>query len=200
MDNKRYSPACERNQLPILNVLNQHFPSQCRVLEVASGTGQHAEFFTSQMPEWIWQASDTDPDAISSTQVYREEANRKNFKEPLILSTQDETWDLGQFDAALCCNMIHISPWESCLGLFRHLAMHLKTGAKLALYGPFFQDGVETAQSNLDFDRSLRDRDPSWGIRGLADVQKVAQDHKFKLVKAHKMPANNLTVVFLKDA
>lgn len=196
---KKYSYACERNQDVILKILVSYFPKNCCVLEIASGTGQHADYFTSKQSGWVWQATDVDSETIESILAYKKEAKRDNFLTPRKLSTVDKAWDLGQFDAALCCNMIHISPWESCLGLFLHLGKHLKQGSYFVLYGPFIQSGVTTALSNISFDKSLRQRDPTWGIRNLDDVKEVAKKHSFKLFKVNEMAANNLTVVFEKS-
>ncbi len=195
---KQHSPACERNQVPILNVLRNHLNSKARILEIASGTGQHAAFFTSQMRGWIWQASDVEDDALNSIQAYREDGANENFLEPLRISTCDEAWNIGKFDAALCCNMIHISPWESCQGLFKHLSQHLVKDGTVFLYGPFIQDGLDTAPSNLAFDASLRSRDPKWGIRNLTAVAQEAKSHNFIQQQIYEMPANNLCVIFRK--
>ena len=193
---KRYSPACERNKLPILHILKRYFPEQCRILEIASGTGQHADFFSSQQSAWVWQPSDIEPESLDSIESYRVEAKRGNFLTPLRLSTIDESWNVGKFQGAICCNMIHIAPWESCLGLFYHLSRHLEPSSKLAVYGPFIRDEIPTSTSNLSFDQSLRSRDPSWGIRNLKEVNTVAEANGFQQTQVHEMPAHNLTVIF----
>lgn len=199
MSSKRYSPACERNKEPLLNVLKKHIPPHAKILEIASGTGQHAEFFTSKMTEWIWQPSDIDETYLNSIEGYRADGNRNNFLGPLKLSTLDDTWDIGQFDAALCCNMIHISPWESCAGLFRHLSKHIFLGGFVAIYGPFIQHEIETASSNVAFDQHLRSTNPAWGIRNIAEVTKLANKAGFSRIGIYDMPANNLTVIYRKD-
>jgi hypothetical protein len=198
-NNRKYSYACERNQDLILKILEIYFPKDCCVLEIASGTGQHAYYFTSKQRGWRWQATDVDSESIESISAYQKESKRGNFLAPRKLSTVDKTWDLGRFEAALCCNMIHISPWESCLGLFLQLSKHLKQGSYFALYGPFIQKGLQTALSNINFDSSLKQTNPLWGIRNLEEVTKAATRHSFKLFKVHEMAANNLLVVFEKS-
>lgn len=193
---KRSSPACERNKKFILEVLQQHLPKEAKLLEIASGTGQHANYFTEQEPGWRIQTTDIDPLALACIQSYQKESKRDNFLPPLKLSVTEESWPLETFDAALCCNMIHIAPWEACEGLFKGMSQHLKPHACLILYGPFLQKGVETAKSNLRFDESLRQRDSHWGLRSLEKVREVAESFGFQLKQVYQMPANNLSVVF----
>ena len=193
---KLYSPACDRNKEALLSVLSSYLGDQARILEIASGSGQHADFFTLQRPGWVWQSSDTSVEALKSIEVYQKEAKRKNFLAPVNLSTQEEGWKISRFDASLCCNMIHISPWESCLGLFRLLRSHLKNEGKFFLYGPFIQEGVKTSPSNIAFDEFLRNKNSLWGIRHISEVTRVAEASGFHLKKIHEMPANNLTLVF----
>jgi len=198
LNKKKYSYACERNKDPILKILLNYFPKNCHVLEIASGTGQHADYFTSKQNGWIWQATDLDTEAIESILAYQQQSKRSNFLIPQRLSTSDKNWDFNQFDAAFCCNMIHISPWKSCLELFRHLKDHLKKGSYFVLYGPFIQREITTAPSNINFDESLKQRNPNWGIRSLEKVTELAKEYTFNLLQVNKMPANNLTVIFKK--
>jgi cyclopropane fatty-acyl-phospholipid synthase-like methyltransferase len=195
---KRFSPACERNKKFILEVLQQHLPKKAKLLEIASGTGQHANYFAEQESGWVIQTTDTDPLALSSIQSYQKESKRENFLAPLKLSVTEEPWSLETFDAALCCNMSHIAPWEACEGLFKGMSQYLKSDACLILYGPFLQKGVETTESNLRFDESLRQRDSRSGLRSLEKVQELADSFGFGLKQVHQMPANNLSVVFYK--
>ena len=193
---KRFSPACERNKKAILEVLQQHLPQKAHVLEIASGTGQHAAYFTEKKPRWRIQTTDINPLALASIKAYQTEAERDNFPPPLELSVTDESWPVETFDAALCCNMIHIAPWEACVGLFKGMNKYLKPGACLILYGPFLQEGIETAESNLKFDQSLKQRDPRWGLRSLEKVEELAERYGFRLKQIHQMPAHNLLIVF----
>ena len=195
---KKHSPACDRNQLSIIKVLAQHFPSKCEVLELASGTGQHADFFTSEQPGWKWQPSDVDPESLLSIEAYRQDSKNRNFLAPISLSTQASVWTLGTFDAALCCNMIHISPWEACIGMFYHLKQHLNSDGTFVLYGPFLRKEIPTTASNLNFDHSLKERNPSWGLRDMDNVEEVASSNNFEVSQTYEMPANNLAVVFQK--
>ena len=196
---KLKSPACTKNQAFILEVLKEHIAPKAKILEVASGSGEHAAYFTTHMHGWCWQPSDINGDAIQSIQSYRDESNQNNFLEPLKLSTRDKEWSIGQFDAAFCCNMIHISPWESSVGLFNHMARHLLPGGAFIIYGPFFQNNIETAPSNLKFDNQLRTMNSAFGIRNLADITNLAHHYGFSQIAIHKMPANNLTVIFRKN-
>ncbi|MBC61299.1 MAG: SAM-dependent methyltransferase [Zetaproteobacteria bacterium] len=196
---KQYSLACERNKLAILNILKIHFGENCKILEIAGGTGQHADFFTSQMPGWFWQSSETDQGSLFSIESFYQEAQRKNFLTPIKLSTLDKKWNIGLFEGAFCCNMFHISSWQSCVGLFCHLGKHLLEKSKLLIYGPFIQDNIPTAESNLAFHESLRRKNPLWGIRNLKDVLAVAVKYGFHKDHIHNMPANNLILVLEKN-
>jgi hypothetical protein len=182
-----------------LDVLKNHILPQAKILEVASGTGQHADYFTSQMPEWIWQPSDINNDYIASINCYRSESKRENFLEPIKLSTVCSAWDVGHFDAALCCNMIHIAPWESCVGLFKHLSKHILPKGIAAIYGPFFQKNVPTAPSNSIFNDHLLAINSAWGLRDLSSVEDLANENGFMQKKIYDMPANNLCVIFEKN-
>ena len=196
LEHKKYSPACDRNKDPILNVLRKNFPKNCKILEIASGTGQHADFFTSQESEWFWQSSDMNQDCLKSIEAYRLGARRKNFLSSLNLSTSDKSWNIGKFEGALCCNMIHISDWSSSVGLFEKLKNHLFPKSKLLLYGPFIQEGVETSVSNINFNITLKKTNPDWGIRRLKDINLLAKKTGFQQTNIFEMPANNIIVVF----
>ncbi len=195
---KMHSPSASRNVQPILEVLEQVLPSSGTVLEIASGTGQHAAHFCSALPSLDWQASDRDPDSLPSIEAWRNESGLPNYLSPIVLDVISPTWPIAAADAVFCANMIHISPWESTLGLLAGAARILAKGAPLVLYGPYLEQEQPTAQGNLNFDASLRNRNPSWGIRNLADVKEVAADAGFRWEKRFAMPANNLCVVFKK--
>ena len=191
------APAALRNRAAILDVLSPHLPGGALVLELASGTGEHALFFAQARPDVTFQPTDYDPSARASIDAYAEEAGLPNLRPALFLdATQPDTWPLDRADAVLCVNMIHISPWEATIGLIAGAARILSAGGKLMLYGPYFRDGVETAPSNLAFDDSLRARNPAWGIRQLETVAALAAEAGFSAPEVTEMPANNLTVIF----
>lgn len=193
---KRFAPATERNSTPILEVLRDVLPPSGVVLEVASGTGQHAVFFAPLFPRVSWQPTDLDPESLASIEAWRKDAGTRNLLAPLHLDVTRGDWPLDHADAVVCCNMIHISPWTATEGLFAGAAKILPAGAPLFLYGPFLQAGIETAPSNLAFDASLKERNPAWGIRGLEEVARAAEARGFRYLKKVAMPANNLSVVF----
>lgn len=191
------APAALRNRAVILDVLSPHLPPGGLMLELASGTGEHALFFAQARPDVTFQPTDYDPSARASIDAYAEEAGLPNLRPALFLdATQPDTWPIDRADAVLCVNMIHISPWEATVGLIAGAARILPAGGKLMLYGPYFREGVETAPSNLAFDDSLRARNPAWGIRRLEDVAALAAEAGFSAPKVTEMPANNLTLVF----
>lgn len=193
------SPSTARNRDPILAVLAPRLASGARVLEIASGAGEHAAFLLAALPGVVWQPSDPDPGARASIAAWRALAGLPNLQEPLeIDAAKPETWPVGRFDAVVCINMIHISPWNAAEGLMTVAADVLPPGGKLFLYGPYLEAGVPTAPGNLVFDQSLRSRNPAWGIRDLADVTALADRHGLALAERIEMPANNLTVVFEK--
>lgn len=194
---KRHAPAAERNRAPLLAVLRTVLPERGTVLEVASGTGQHAAFFADALPGLIWQPTDLSPDALDSIASWVLDTGAGNLRRPLALdATTPERWPVDRVDAVVNINMIHIAPWAACQGLLAGAARVLPSGAPLCLYGPYFIEGRETAPSNLAFDQSLRARDPSWGVRWLHDVAAEAEPHGLTLESVTDMPANNVTVVF----
>lgn len=194
-DARRHAPATERNREPIAGILRTLLPEQGTVLEIASGTGEHAIHFARAFPQLDWQPSDPDPAAIASIRAWAETARLPNLRPPLTLDASADRWPVEQADAILCINMIHISPWEATVGLMTNAAKLLPPGAPLILYGPYLQQGVETAPSNLAFDESLRQRDSRWGLRQLEDVVTLAESVGLRLEAVHAMPANNLIVV-----
>lgn len=197
---KQDAPAASRNAAPILEVLRRVLPQRGLVLEIACGTGQHSVAFARALPALQWQPSDRDLAALASTRVWRDEAQLGNLLEPVELDVCQETWPIESADAIVCINMIHISPWQSCLGLLSGAERLLGPGGVLVLYGPFFVSGVETAPSNIGFDQSLRQRDPSWGLRRLEDVETEAAARGLVLEETVAMPANNLCVIFERSA
>ena len=191
---RRHAPATARNRQPILEVLRPHLPARGLVLEVASGSGEHTAYFAEALPGLTFQPSDPDETARASIDDWCE--GLANVRPALALDAAAETWPIDAADAMACINMIHISPWESTVGLMRGAGRLLPTGGTLFLYGPYVRDGVETAPSNLAFDRELRARNPSWGIRTLEEVSALARSSGFAAPLVTTMPANNLSLVF----
>lgn len=198
-DRQLFAPAAERNREPILAVLQEVFPAEGLILEVASGTGQHCVHFARHMAGQTWQPSDPDPSHRVSVRGWVEAEGLSNVREPLELDTTWDDWGIDAADALLCCNMIHIAPWEACLGLWRGAERLLPAGAPLVLYGPYMVDGQHTAPSNERFDASLKLRNPAWGVRDLNDVKAQAEKRGFLLAERVPMPANNFTLIFVKQ-
>jgi SAM-dependent methyltransferase len=177
-------------------VLREVLPKRGTVLEVASGTGQHAAYFASLFPDLLWQPSDPDPDALGSIRAWRVEAGLANLLEPVKLDAEADGWPVERADAILCINMVHISPWAATQGLLRGAGRALAAGAPLILYGPYRRAGVPTAPSNEAFDASLRARNPRWGLRELETVAAEAEANGLGYERLFEMPANNVTAVF----
>lgn len=196
---KRHAPATLRNREAIVAVLREELPDSGTVLEIASGSGEHAVFFAERLSGIRWQPSDVDTEALVSIRAYAAEYSGTNLLEPVTLDAQAPgAWTLPEPIAAIVCiNMIHISPWTATEGLFAGAAQTL--GGKnlpLVLYGPFFEQGKQPAPSNIDFDESLRSRNAQWGIRDIGEVDALAARHGFTRSARHEMPANNLTLVY----
>lgn len=203
MDARQYAPATQRNKEPILEVLSQNLGSPASILEIASGTGEHAIFFAASNRGWHWLPSDINPQARESIIAWKNSApDATNLALPLAIDVTKSNWieAVGdrKFDGLININMIHISPWEACLGLFDGAKEILSPGGILYLYGPFKRENQHTSTSNEQFDRSLRDRNPSWGVRDLETVVETAAQANFQLKEVIKMPANNLSVIFIK--
>jgi hypothetical protein len=197
-DTRRHAPATQRNREPILAVLTRLLPPRGLVLEVASGSGEHAVAFASRLPALRFQPSDADPDAVASIEGWRAEASLPNLLPAIVLDVHAQPWTLPDEaapDAVLCINMIHIAPWSACLALLEGASRQLASGAPLVLYGPYREGGRHTAPSNEAFDASLRERDPAWGVRDLETVTAEAGARGFALEEVVTMPANNRTVV-----
>jgi len=193
---KRHAPATGRNREPIAAVLSEELPESGLVLEVASGTGEHAVHFARTFPWLDWQPSDPDPNALESIAAWGAEAGLANLLPPVILDAAAADWPIDCADAVLCINMAHISPLVATEGLVRGAARLLALGAALVLYGPWLEDEVETAPSNLAFDRDLRDRDPEWGLRPVEWLDELAARAGLSRTRRMAMPANNLTLVY----
>jgi hypothetical protein len=192
---RRSAPAALRNREPIAEVLREWLPSQGLVLEIASGTGEHAVYFAEHFPTLEWQPSDINPDALGSIRAWREASALPNIREPLVIDAASPTWPIERADAILSINMVHISPWASALGLLDGAALLLSSGAPLILYGPWITNGIPTAPSNLEFDADLKRRDPEWGLRRVEEFAAEAQERGFELEATRAMPANNMMLL-----
>jgi SAM-dependent methyltransferase len=192
-DARRFAPATQRNREPIAEVLTRVLPAAGLVLEVASGTGEHAAFFAARLPHLIFQPSDLDAENLASIAAWRDHVALANLRMPVALDAAAARWPVEHADVVLCINMIHIAPWAACRGLLAGAARVLPPGGPLVLYGPFRRGGYHTSASNEAFDASLRARDRSWGVRDADEV--VAAAAGFDLGELVDMPSNNLTVV-----
>ena len=198
---KRSAPATERNREAILSILQNYLPNQGTVLEIASGTGQHAVFFAQQLTSRFWLPTDLDPTNIASIAAWRVEAGAANLLLPRQLDVRDSSWlidcDLpAPISAIVNINMLHISPWSCCEALFAGAAEVLNQSGVVILYGPFKRDGLHTAPSNAAFDEQLRSQDSAWGVRDLKAVVDIAVEQGFACQNVIEMPVNNLSVVF----
>jgi SAM-dependent methyltransferase len=190
------APSPERNKAPILEVLRRVLPLRGLVLEVASGTGQHAAHFAAALPGLRWQPSDPDPAMHASIAAWTAATGVANVLPPLALDVRSSPWPVERADAVVCINMIHIAPWAAAMHLIAGAARILGPAAPLVLYGPYRRGGRHTAPSNEAFDADLRRRNPEWGVRELEAVAELGARSGFAMQEAVEMPANNLTVVF----
>ena len=195
-DPRQHRPHVARNRDPILAVLKRVLPARGVVLEIASGSGEHAAYFADQLPALVWQPTDPDAEALASIAAHRAAGAVANLLAPLRLDVTAPAWPVERADALMCCNMIHIAPWAACEGLIAGAQRVLPVGGVLYLYGPYKIDGRHTAPSNEAFDSDLRRRNPAWGIRDLGDVAALAQRHDLALAETVPMPANNFSVIF----
>jgi hypothetical protein len=197
-DNALTAPAVARNRDPILAVLRDVLPAGF-VLEIASGSGEHAVHFAAALPHLVWQPSDPDAQARLSIAGHAARTNLPNLLPPLDLDAAAADWPVTRADAVVSINMIHIAPWASTEGLMAGAARLLAAGRPLYLYGPYREHGQHTAPSNADFDASLRSRNPAWGVRDLDEVAALAARHGLTLERTVAMPANNLSVIFRRN-
>ena len=217
---RRSAPAAMRNREPIADVLVEWLPSSGVVLEIASGTGEHSVYFAGRFPSLDWQPSDVHGDALSSIVAWSSVAGLPNLRSPLLLDAasdwaqnradetesvtvpsdrfreQTSTGEARVYDAVLCINMVHISPWCAALGLLNGSSKVLRRGGALILYGPWLKADVPTAPSNLEFDSQLKERDSQWGLRCVEDFEAEAEKRDFVLEQVRAMPANNLMLLF----
>jgi Protein of unknown function (DUF938) len=198
------APATGRNRGPILEILTRWLGANAasskrrslHVLEIASGTGQHAICFAQALPHLRWQPSDLDADSLASIEAWRAESGLPNVAAPIRLDVREGEWPDGPFDVMFNANMIHIAPWPVAEGLFAGAGRILVDGGLLFLYGPFRVGGLHTAPSNEAFDADLRRRNPAWGVRDLERVVELAASAGLLLVETNEMPANNKLLVF----
>lgn len=195
---KAFAPAAERNQQPILDVLRRALPSKGLVLEIASGTGQHASFFSKHLTAIRWQPSDASREALESIEARVREARRENLLPPVELDVRVTPWSLSGADAIVCINMIHITPWEATKALFRGAEQLLDEGQRLITYGPYRLHGEHTAPSNAAFDQNLRSQNVEWGVRDVDELQQLGNETGFDLEERAAMPANNMTLIWTK--
>jgi len=195
-DPRRFAPAVARNKDPITKVLAQYLPSSGVILEIASGSGEHALHFAAAFPTLTFQPSDPDASSRASIAAWQEEARLPNLLPPCTLDVMAEPWPVAQADAVLCINMIHIAPWNATQALLRGAARLLSAQGLIFLYGPFKQGGRHTAPSNAEFDANLRAQDARWGVRDLEAVAALASAVGFASPIIEPMPANNLSLIF----
>jgi len=192
----RTASAAARNRDPILRVLRDCLSPSALVLEIASGTGEHAVWFSRALPAVTWQPTDLDQDALDSIAAWRDLGDLPNILPPLRLDATAEIWPVTEANAVVAINMTHIAPWTATQGLIAGAARVLAPGGVLFLYGPFREGGAHTSPGNSAFDKDLRARNPAWGVRDLEDVTEHAARHGFRPPERIAMPANNLSVVF----
>ena len=195
---RRSAPAALRNREPIAQVLADWLPERGLVLEIASGSGEHAVFFAERFPQLEWQPSDVHPHALESIEAWRKAAKLPNVRAPLVIDAALPEWPVQRAEAVLSINMVHISAWTSALGLIEGAARVLPAGAPLILYGPWLQEDVAVAESNLAFDADLKRRDPAWGLRKVEDFAAAAVARGLDLTQTRAMPANNLMLQLLR--
>lgn len=193
---KPFAESSEENKEPILAILRDELANMQRVLEVGSGTGQHAVFFAEQLPHLNWICSDLEENH-AGIRMWLEEAALENVEGPLLLDAR-ETWPEIEADAVFSANAVHIMSWEAVQGMVRNVGELLTSGGKMYLYGPFMYDGQHTAESNARFDTWLKDRDPQSGVRDVTELSQLLDEQQMSLANDYEMPANNRIVVWQK--
>lgn len=197
-----HSPAADRNKQPILDVLRTVLADGGSALEICSGTGQHVAWFAAAMPQWEWQPTEADADLLHAIGERIAQDRLTNVRPPVRLDVTSPRWPsdgaefAGRYDAIFCANMLHIAPWSCCAGLMQGAERYLAPNGVLVTYGPYLENNVVAAPSNLAFDASLKARDPAWGLRRLQEVEAEAERAGLAMRERHAMPANNLLLVF----
>jgi SAM-dependent methyltransferase len=200
-DARQFSPSAARNCGPIREVLIRVLPKKGIVLEVGSGTGEHAICFAKALPRLVWLPSDPDATSLASIEAWIAAEGPVNARAPVAIDVREEVWgveDAAPFDVIISLNMVHIAPWEAALGLLAGAGRLLRPDGVLFFYGPFMLGGTHTATSNAAFDADLKRRDPRWGVRDVDDLVGEAAPHGLELSEKVEMPANNLSLVFVK--
>jgi len=195
-DARRQHPAAERNKGPLLEVLRAAFPASGLVLEIASGTGQHAAFFTGAFTGLSWQPTDHDPDTLPSIEAWRQSSHPDRIRPPITLDVESTDWPVAHADAMLCVNMLQVSPWTAALGLLSGAARTLSAGAPLVIYSPLSRGGVHTSEGNAAFDARLKARNPLLGVRDADALIEAATQVGLNHARTVDMPANNTVLIF----
>jgi SAM-dependent methyltransferase len=190
------SPSFLRNRDPIRSVLARVLPDHGTVLEIASGSGEHAVFFAASFPGLTWQPTDHDAAALRSIAAHRAAARLRNLNPPIQVDASAPSWPVAHADVVVAINMVHIAPWSATEGLIAGAGRVLGRGGILYLYGPYTENGTHTAPSNAAFDESLRSRNPEWGVRDVADLVDLARATGLSFAERVSMPANNLSLIF----
>jgi SAM-dependent methyltransferase len=207
-DGRLDAAAFHRNHVPIWAVLEKFLAGQSGdVVEVGSGTGQHVVHFATHTPGITWWPSDLNENHLKSIEAWRAHAGLPNIRRPLRIDLTDPAWCPQMHDgsgpagllAVFCANVVHIAPWRVAEGLFAGAARYLRSDGRLFLYGPFKRDGRHTALSNAVFDTSLREQNPEWGVRDIADLEKLAEAVGLALIETTEMPANNMILAFARS-
>jgi len=198
-DPRLYHAHVPRNREAILAVLKRLLPARALVLEIASGSGEHAAYFAKNLPSVSWLPTDIEAKALASIAAFRAEAKLPNLLAPVRLDVTSESWPVKRLNAVVCNNMIHISPWAASEGLMAGAGRTLRAGGILYLYGPYKIDGRHTARSNQEFDAYLRAQNAEWGIRDLGEMRELAARHGLTQAETVTMPANNLSIIFRRE-
>ena len=199
---QRHAPATARNRDVILTLLQRHLPEAGTVLEIASGSGEHAVYFAPTLAPRLWQPSDINPDNVASINAWRADYPSDNLLAAITLDVSENPWTIEQYPMAtavtaiVSINMIHIAPWACCEGLLAGSERLLASGGLVYLYGPFIRDGVPTSASNAAFHQQLTQQNPAWGLRHLDSVIALAENHRLDCIEVVDMHANNLSVIF----
>ncbi|MGK7932420.1 MAG: DUF938 domain-containing protein [Microcystaceae cyanobacterium] len=201
---RNYAPATQRNRQPILEVLQSTLPATGNILEIASGTGEHAVFFAPFFSSRQWFPSDVNPISCQSIEAWRQHSSVENVQSSCIINVLNHQWwqeiNIPNLTTIININMIHISPWQATVGLMEGASYLLPQDGILYLYGPYQQEGKHTAPSNESFDQSLQAQNPEWGVRHLEEVIELADKNQLLWQQTVKMPANNLSVIFKKKS
>jgi cyclopropane fatty-acyl-phospholipid synthase-like methyltransferase len=193
-----FSAACERNKDPILEVLRIRFADRAQVLEIGSGTGQHAVYFAGALAHLTWHPTEQLAYLADLAERVKLEGPH-NLRPPTLLDVRQAVWPLRSVDAMFTANTLHIMSWPEVMALYRGLSGVLAPGGVFCVYGPFRYDGRYTSDSNREFDRMLQERDPNSGLRDIREVTTLAEEYGLRLDEDHDLPANNRLLIFSKE-